>query len=303
MSAHWALRKLRSLDYSVMGYDLVTVLCHLGHVATSQQLAGTGATRRAVRSAVESGLVRHVAQGVYSCAHLDKPTITALQVGGRVDCLTRLAQLGIWSGIARAGLHIRLRPHHHQRRSAPGASLHWRRPIHGWAQVFEVSPFDAVLQATSCLDDLDALACVESALYKGFITEDELVELIERAPDRLRKVLGLIDRGAQSGFETFSRVGFVRAGFRVETQFYVPGAGHIDMLVNGCVGIEADGEEWHGPERFVPDRTKDRAAERQSIRILRLARTHIFDSWPTTVETVRRMVDDAEAARYQKRRS
>lgn len=286
-----------------MSPDLPTLMCHLGHVATTQQLTGTGATRRSMQSAVASGLMRHVARGVFACTHLDQPTVTALQVGGRVDCLTRLSQRGIWSGIARPGLHLRLRPHHHQRRGAPGAEVHWSHVIYDWAPVFEVSPFDAVLQALSCLDDVDALACVESALYKRFITEDELVELLRRAPDRLRQVLRFIDCGSQSGFETFGRVGFVRAGFRVETQYYVPGTGHIDMLVNGCVGVETDGEEWHGPERFVPDRTRDRAAELHGIRMLRLARTHIFDSWPETVETVRRMVDDAEAAQNWKRRS
>ena len=286
-----------------MNHNLVTVLCHLGHVATPQQLAATGATRRAMKSAVESGLVRHVAHGVYCCTHLDQPTVTALQVGGRVDCRTRLSQLGIWSGIARPGLHLRLRPHHHQRRLVPGASLHWSRAVQDWGPVFEVSPFDAVLQALSCLEDVDALACVESALYKKLITEDELAELLRRTPDHLRSVLRLLDRGGQSGFETFSRVGFIRAGYRVETQYFVKGAGHIDMLVNGCVGVETDGEQWHGPERFVPDRTKDREVERQGIRTLRLARPHIFDTWPTTLETVRRMVGDAETARSRKRRT
>ncbi|TFD06188.1 hypothetical protein [Cryobacterium sp. TMT1-66-1] len=286
-----------------MSHDLVTVLCHLGHVATSQQLAGIGASRRSVKSAVDSGLIRHVAHGVFSCAHLDAPTLTALQVGGRVDCLTRLSQLGIWCGIARPGLHLRLRPHHHQRRLAPGASIHWSRAFHCWAPVFEVSPFDAVLQALSCLDDVDALACLESALFMRFITEDDLEELLRLAPDHLRALLRLLDRGAQSGFETFSRVGFIRAGFRVATQFYVTGAGRVDMLVNGCVGIETDGEEWHGPERFLPDRSKDREVERQGIRVLRLARPHIFDTWPTTLETVRRMVNDAEDAAAWKRRS
>jgi hypothetical protein len=240
---------------------------------------------------------------MFSCSHLDQPTITALQVGGRVDCLTRLSQFGIWSGIARPGLHLRLRPHHHQRLLVPGASLHWSRATHDWGPVFEVSPFDAVMQALSCLNDVDALACLESALYKKFITNHDLDELLRRAPAHLHSVLRLLDRGGQSGFETFSRVGFIRAGYHVETQYFVRGAGHFDMLVNGCVGVETDGEEWHGPERFVPDRTKDREAERQGIRTLRLARPHIFDSWPTTLETMKRMVNDAEDAAAWKRRT
>ena len=109
-------------------------------------------------------------------------------------------------------------------------------------------------------------------------------------------MLTQIDRGAQSGFETHTRVLIVRAGLRVRTQAYVPGSGRFDLLVEECVGLETDGEQWHGPERFIPDRTKDLVAEEYGVRTLRIGRTHIFDSWPRTLAAIRRMVSDAQAA-------
>lgn len=280
-----------------MTADLFTVLCHLGHVATAQQLRAIGATKRAVASAVDTGFVRRVARGVYACRHIDSALVIAAQSGGQIDCVTSLARHDVWSGIKSPGLHLRMGPHNHQRKIVPGSIVHWAVTHYESAALLEVSSIDALMQAITCLPPDDALASVESALHKEFITEDELDKLLLHAPKRLQPVLAKLDRGAQSGFETHTRVRLLRARFRVQTQFYVPGAGKLDLLVNECVGVETDGEKWHGPERFIPDRTKDLITEGHGIRMLRIARPHIFDSWPQTLDTIRRMVDDAESDR------
>lgn len=280
-----------------MTADLLIAVCRSGHVATAKQLLSVGATRRAVAAAVSAGLLRRVARGTYACSHVDGDLAIAARAGGQVDCVTSLERHNVWSGIEQPGLHLRMRPHHHGRKLVPGSVLHWSATHAGSITPFEVSPLDALLQAIVCLRPDDALASVESALHTGFITEDELDELLLRAPDRLHPALAKLDRGAESGFETHTRLKVLRAGFRVESQFRVPIAGRIDLLVNGCVGVESDGEKWHGPERFIPDRTKDLICEGHGIRVLRIARPHIFDSWPRTLNTIRRMVNDAESAR------
>lgn len=280
-----------------MTADLLNAMCHLGHFATAEQLRRIGTTKRAVASALDSGLMRRVARGVYACPHIDSDLVIAARAGGQVDCVTSLARHKVWSGIEVPDLHLRMRPHHHQRRLVPGSVAHWAVTQRGSAAPLEVSPVDALLQAIVCLPPDDALASVESALYTAFIDDDALDELLLRAPERLHPMLAKLDRGAQSGFETHTRLLLLRARFRVQTQFEVPGAGHLDLLVNECVGVETDGEQWHGPERFIPDRTKDLIAEGHGIRVLRIARPHIFDSWPRTLDTIRRMVDDAESGR------
>lgn len=286
-----------------MTADLLIAVCRAGHVATAKQLFGAGATRRAVDSAVAAGFLRRVARGVYTCAHVDGDLAIAARAGGQVDCVTSLERHTVWSGIEPPGLHLRMRPHHHQRRLVPGSVLHWSATHAGSITPFEVSPLDALLQAIDCLPPEDALASVESALHRRFITEDEFDELLLRAPERLHPILAKLDRGAESGFETHTRLMLVLAGFRVQTQFRVPVAGRLDLLVNGCVGVETDGEKWHGPERFIPDRTKDLICEGHGIRVLRIARPHIFDDWPRTLHSIRRMVSDAESGRLRKRRS
>jgi very-short-patch-repair endonuclease len=148
---------------------------------------------------------------------------------------------------------------------------------------------------------VDALASLESALHLGYLDENGLDALLRLVPLRMHGLIARLDRGAQSGYETHTRVKLLDAGHDVRTQVYVRGAGRLDLLVDECVGIETDGEAWHGPERFVPDRTKDLIVEGEGIRVLRIARPHIFEEWQRTLATIERMVRDARRATSENR--
>ncbi len=270
--------------------DILTLMCAAGHVASTARLREHFSARSLARAS-DTGLIRRVARGLYSCTHLDTQLVLAAQSGGRLDCVSSLAQHGVWSGVERPGLHLRMEPHQHARRVA-GAFVHWSGTFQS-AEPLEVAPVDAVLQSIRCLNPDDALACVESALHTGFLTEEQLDLVMLHAPARLVPILLNLDRGAESGYETLVRLKLIRADFQVRTQAYVPEAGRIDILIEECVGLEIDGERWHGPERFIHDRTKDRNAELQGVRMLRVARPHIFEDWARTLATIQRMVSDA----------
>jgi very-short-patch-repair endonuclease len=271
--------------------DILTLMCAAGHVATAAQLRRYF-TARHLRAACERGLIRRPARGMYSCAHLDAQSVLAIKAGGRLDCVSSLARHEVWSGVELPGLHLRMEPHQHVRTPIP-AVVHWRGTLQR-ASLLEVAPVDAVLQAIRCLGPDDALACVESALHTGFLSDDQLDLVLLHAPARLHPILSRIDRGAQSGYETLVRLKLIRAKLRVRTQGYVPGAGHVDIIVEECVGLEVDGERWHGPERFLADRTKDLNAELQGVRTLRIGRPHIFEDWDRTLAAIQRMVTDAQ---------
>jgi very-short-patch-repair endonuclease len=275
-----------------MSTDIIALLCDGGHVATTAQLQ-RHFTVRQLKRACEGGLIRRLARGIYACTHIDTPLVLAAQAGGRLDCVSSLARHDVWSGLERPGLHLRMQPHQHSRRSIPGAFVHWGGAVHR-ADLLEVAPVDAILQAIRCLGPDDALACVESALHTKFLTEAQLDLVLLHAPARLHPMLSRIDRGAQSGYETWARLKLIRAGFRVRTQGYVLGAGPVDIIVEECVGLEVDGEKWHGPERFLHDRTKDRNAELQGVRMLRIGGFHVFDDWDQTLAAIQRMVTDAQ---------
>ena len=142
-----------------------------------------------------------------------------------------------------------------------------------------------------CLDPYDVIACIESALHLGYLNEQEFKRLRDLAPKWMLAYLTRIDRGAQSGLETHPRLWLQDLGHRVETQVPIPGAGVLDRLVDGTVGIEADGAKWHA-HRFLADRSKDVGIERWGIRVLRIGRPHIFETWPDTLATIQRMLGE-----------
>ncbi|MFD5276690.1 hypothetical protein ACFWIX_03910 [Pseudarthrobacter sp. NPDC058362] len=77
----------------------------------------------------------------------------------------------------------------------------------------------------------------------------QLSALRERFPaPREKAILCLVARiRPQSGsiIETIARYLLEEAGLTVELQVNIPGMGHLDLLVDGLVGIETDGHAHH----------------------------------------------------------
>jgi len=74
----------------------------------------------------------------------------------------------------------------------------------------------------------------------------------------------LIDR-CESGFERQVYSALVKQGYRVVPQVQT-GAYRIDMVVEGTgdirLALECDGDEFHGPDRWAQDMTRQRVLER-----------------------------------------
>jgi very-short-patch-repair endonuclease len=208
-----------------------------------------------------------------------------------VDCVTALdGHPDLWSGIPVAGLHLRARPGRHIGTVPEGAVVHWAEEHDRGSSGPEVGPVDALLSAVRCLDPYDVIACIESALHLGYLDERGFRKLQLLAPQWMHPYFSRIDRGAQSGLETHPRLWLQDLGHRVETQVPIPGAGILDLLVDGLVGIETDGAKWH-QHKFLADRSKDIGVERWGVRVLRIGRPHIFETWAETLATIDRMLD------------
>ncbi|WP_157803002.1 endonuclease domain-containing protein [Compostimonas suwonensis] len=170
--------------------------------------------------------------------------------------------------------------------------VHWR--VLGFPQDaldWIVSPRDALLQALTCLDEEDALACLDSAVHEGAVSPAEIAGVLARAPERLRPLQREMDPLADSGLETIVRRRLRRAGFSVRPQVHLPGIGWIDLLVEEILAIEIDGYEWHSSrERFHAD--VDRAVREQAfgLRTLRFGQRHVFEEWPLTLSAIERQV-------------
>ncbi|MCU1445482.1 hypothetical protein [Cryobacterium sp.] len=159
---------------------------------------------------------------------------------------------------------------------------------------------ESVWRAIHCLDEENAIACLESSVHEGFITAEQLWDICAMAPEHLQAGVAEIEFTADSGQETIVRRRLRHAGFRVVAQETPRGMPAEDLVVEDCVDLETDGRQWHGPDRFQADRDRDLLYEGLGRRVLRLTQRHILDEWESTFLTISRVVEDAQ--REQRRR-
>jgi very-short-patch-repair endonuclease len=152
-----------------------------------------------------------------------------------------------------------------------------------------------------CLDEENALAAMESAIHEGYLSIAEVERIGILAPRRLQGALRRMVTNSGSGNETIVRYRLQQIGYVVEAQAFVPGMGHEDLLVEGCVGVDVDGRRWHeGDDRFANDRDRDIHVEGLGRRTLRLRTSHIFEPWPHTLAVIDRVVRDAKREQRQR---
>ena len=71
---------------------------------------------------------------------------------------------------------------------------------------------------------------------------------------------------SESIIECMARYWLRRAGFHVESQVNIPGMGHIDLMVDGRLGIETDGAKFHMDRAsFEEDRRRWNVTTRRGI--------------------------------------
>jgi very-short-patch-repair endonuclease len=157
----------------------------------------------------------------------------------------------------------------------------------------------ALWQAIRCLDEENALAAMESAIRRQFLSEAQVRRLGSIAPRRLQPAIRLLVANSGSGNESIVRFRLVRQGFRVAAQAHVPGLGHQDLLVEECLAIEVDSSEWHDDEdQRAIDTNRDLVSEGLGRRVLRIRPTHVHNSWESTLAVIERAVSDARRIRH-----
>jgi very-short-patch-repair endonuclease len=266
-------------------------MCTLGHIATTRQLADCGISAFHIRAAVEAGRVIRLRRGIYGCPHLSEPTARAVRVAGALTCVSILREAGVWAGNSRT-VHVQLAPG----TARPGSleiTPHWELPRFPMETKWRAGPVQAMWRAIHCLDGENAIAALESALHLRFLSKADALRLALHAPRRLHPDVDTLDSNSGSGNETIVRRRLQAAGYSVETQAYVPGMGHEDLLVENCVGLDIDGRQWHGEDRYEIDHARDLQVEGLGRHVLRISTSQIHVTWPTTMAVIERVVNDA----------
>jgi hypothetical protein len=163
-------------------------------------------------------------------------------------------------------------------------------------------PLVSLRRAVLCQSEEHAIASIDSALRTRFVTARQLDHLFSCLPQRLQHLRSEIVTAADSGNETIVRVRLRRAGFVVESQYPLPGTSRFDLLIDGVVTLDVDSRQWHSDDAQISwDFDKVLRSFGAGLPSLRILPRHIYESWPQTLEVIRRTVSEAKELRDLRR--
>ena len=255
-------------------------------IATYAQLRGSGASRRDINDALATGVIRRLMRGWYEFRDADPDVARALELKGRLGCLSGCASYGLWVPAVYA-LHVvygdgARYPH------LPGLFQHVSSAPHPRTPVWPLK--DCLAQVAQRHSAEEALVVLESALNLRLIKPDEIHEVLghpTRSRIRLAKHLDV----SESGSETRVRLFLRRCRVPVRPQVNIRPIGRVDLLVGERLIIECDGAAFHrSAEQHEIDRSRDLAARDLGLDTLRLSYRQIWDQWPETQASLLRQI-------------
>jgi hypothetical protein len=275
-------------------------------VAQRDLLLHYGATPRGLTAAVKSGALLRARRDHYVLPSESPRLVQAIRVGGRLACVSALEEAGLFAFDTRFA-HIYLN-HSMARLRSPrsrfvplrdenrdGIELHWA-PLfdESAATEFSVSVGAALLQVLRCRPAWHALASIDNALYNRMISPPMLQSVFDLAPERVQFLRSLVNGRAESGQETILRLIIVSAGLHCDLQVTVPTVGRVDLIVEGCLAVEADSRLAHdGWERHVNDRHRDLLLAKQRYMSLRPAYQHTMYEPTLVLDSILGLLDQS----------
>ncbi|MCK6066728.1 MULTISPECIES: type IV toxin-antitoxin system AbiEi family antitoxin domain-containing protein [Microbacterium] len=224
------------------------------------ELRAAGWTKVQLRAMVDLGRLIRVRQGRYAPGDLPAPLLEAARLGGRLDCVTLLALLGVFVRSV-ATLHVQFDNGASRLPPRPVEAVpHWR-PSTGASHTLAADIIEALAQAVRCQAPRDAVATLDSAWHLGVVDEADIAGIFARLPLRYRALRGLLDKRSESGPETLMRLLLRALGCRVDVQVRIPTVGRVDLVIDGWLIVECDSRAYHeGWEAQRRDRRRDLAA-------------------------------------------
>lgn len=269
---------------------IVELIQRRGGIASTKTLIAAGATRSALRRAVQGECVERVREGLYAAPLVDANVRAAAAHGGALACVSALRSHGVWV-LDDERLHVWLgtRGRHHEVASRASAQLARkgrcacvRHHDAGRAGFGIVSLPQALVQAARCQGSECFFAAFESAWQLGKLTRADRAEVRAALPPRMRWLVDLARHDAGSGLESLLRLRLSRLGLRPECQVWIQGVGVVDFVFAGRLIVETDGRENHdGQSKRHKDLSRDAAAAAAGYDTLRFDYAMVVYDWPT----------------------
>ncbi|MBN9606046.1 MAG: DUF559 domain-containing protein [Actinomycetales bacterium] len=242
--------------------------------ARREHLRALGATDRQLAVAVEQGALIRIRPGWYARAGVHPERQAAMSAGGPATCASELRARGVWTLERDRRVHAALDPHGHPAVArSQSIRVHWTRERTGLSG--GVTLERALRDAAGCLTPGAVVAAIDSALHLGFTTPHRLTGIPSG-------VLDLVDGRAESGLESIARVRLARIGLSARPQARFAGVGRVDLLVEGRLVVETDGDEFHSSAvARRRDRARDAALAALGLPTLRFGAEQVLSSDPT----------------------
>jgi hypothetical protein len=280
--------------------DIAAIVHSLGGLAQKQQLVTRGARDLDLTRAVRAGEVGRARQGWYTTLPETDLRVRAVRVGGRLTGISAIIQVGGWV-LGSHPLHVsvrdnaaRLRSQHNRRirfntSARDGVVLHWdAAELSERGTVASVGLSDALLRVVLDESLETAVAALDWALRTGALDVFDFEALLLRLPPDYRYIRYWVDDVCDSLPESLSRTRLRSGGHTVVSQVRIESGEEIDLLVDDCVGVDVDGEEFH-LTRFERDRHKDANIIIGQNYSFRPSARMVFNEW----ETVRLAIETA----------
>lgn len=251
-------------------------------IRSRAEFRARGVSGRQLSAAVGAAELVRVRRGLYALPDTSDDVLRAVRIGGRVSCVSALAQAGVWvyespfvhlqmtrsasRSRSPADRLIPLTPHNRD-----GCELHWSGLVQPHAAHRHlVSAVDAMIMAVRCQHPWFAVASLDSALRVGYLAWSDLDVVFAGLPARLQYLRPLIDRRSGSGLESVMRMVLLEAGIETEIQVRIDGVGRVDFVVAGCVVVETDGAAFHGDAERPRDYDRDLTLATLRYTVIRL---------------------------------
>ena len=270
--------------------DIAAMVDSLGGMAQKQQLVRRGARDLDLTAAVRNGSVFRARQGWYSTLPPMDDRVRAVRVGGRLTGISAIIAADGWV-LDKHPLHVsiprnaaRLRSHRNRRvrfdtTNRQNVVLHWDEAELGErGSVLVVALLDALYRVVLDESLETAVAALDWALHTRQIEDVDFEVLLSRLPKEFDSLREWVDPTCESLPESLSRTRLRLRGHSVVTQVPLGDAKRIDLVVDGCVGIETDGRQFH-LERFEYDRHKDVEITIARLHGLRASALMVFYEW------------------------
>ncbi|MDQ1555323.1 MAG: hypothetical protein QOI02_325 [Actinomycetota bacterium] len=271
--------------------DIAALVRSLDGMAQKQQLVRRGARDLDLTRAVKHGDVIRARQGWYTTLPERDPRVRAVRVGGRLTGISAVSALGGWV-LDEHPLHVSLPTNASRSRSqwdrhkpiaasnTRGVIRHWDPPdVSDHGTTVAVSLTDALIRVVVDEPLEVAVAALDWATHTRMLDLFDFEALLLKLPTNRRYIGRWVDPECESLPESLARTRLRMRGHSVRGQVPLRTGERIDLVVDECVAIETDGEQFHLAS-FERDRRKDAEIAIAGLHGLRPSARMVFHEWP-----------------------